>query len=116
MPPNGNGQVSEFDPHAGTLTLMYQSAIDNPALDMPDNMVIALRTGDLFLCEDNGANNNIRGLTEGGLIFDFAEAKTTPTEFCRVASMATETRCESAGEPGGVRGHVHDLGRPWKRR
>jgi hypothetical protein len=84
MPPNGNGQVSELDPHAETLTLVYQSAIDNPALDMPDNMVIALRTGDLFLSEDNGANNHIRGLTEDGLIFDFAEAKTNPTEFCGV--------------------------------
>jgi hypothetical protein len=84
MPPNGNGQVSELDPHAETLTLVYQSAIDNPAPDLPDNMVIAPRTGDLFLREDNGANNHIRGLTEDGLIFDFAEAKTNPTEFCGV--------------------------------
>jgi hypothetical protein len=85
--------VFELDPHAGTLTLVYQSAIDNPALDMPDSMVIALRTGDLFLCEDNGANNHIRGLTEDGLIFDLAEARRTRPSSAGCASMATETRC-----------------------
>jgi secreted PhoX family phosphatase len=82
MPPNGNGQVFELDPHEGTLTLVYQSAPINPALKMPDNLVIAPRTGDLFLCEDNMENNHIRGLTVDGLIFDFARAKSNPTEFC----------------------------------
>jgi secreted PhoX family phosphatase len=82
MPPNGNGQVFELDPQAGTLTLVFQSAVTAPALDMPDNLVVSPRTGDLFLCEDNGENNHIRGLTEDGLIFNFARAKSNPTEFC----------------------------------
>jgi secreted PhoX family phosphatase len=108
-PPNGNGQVFELDTAADTLTLVYESALTDPALIKPDNMVLA-KTGDLFLCEDNPASptppNHIRGLTPDGLIFDFARAQTNATEFAGVCfdrkgkTMFVNQQGATDGTPG----------------
>jgi secreted PhoX family phosphatase len=108
-PPNGSGQVFELDTSANTLTLVYESALTDPALIKPDNMVLA-KTGDLFLCEDNPASptppNHIRGLTPDGLIFDFAQAQTNATEFAGVCfdrkgkTMFVNQQGATDGTPG----------------
>ena len=108
-PPNGNGQVFELDTLSNMLTLVYESALTDPALIKPDNMVLA-QTGDLFLCEDNPASptppNHIRGLTPDGLIYDFAQAKTNATEFAGVCfdrrgrTMFVNQQGATDGTPG----------------
>jgi secreted PhoX family phosphatase len=75
------GQVWEYDPNRRTITLIFEST--NPAqLENPDNVVIVPRTGDIFLQEDGGGDQFVRGLTPEGEIFDFAQTVTNDTEFC----------------------------------
>lgn len=120
-PPNGNGQVFELDPSAGTLTLIYEAALVDPALIKPDNMVLA-RTGDLFLCEDNPASptppNHVRGLTPEGVIFDFVRAETNTTEFCGVCFDAPGRNMflNQQGATDGTPGVTYVIWGPWKRR
>jgi uncharacterized protein len=77
----GSGQVWELDPRRQTITLIFESP--GPAvLDGPDNVVIVPRTGDIFLQEDAGADQFIRGVTREGAIYDFAQTVTNDSEFC----------------------------------
>jgi uncharacterized protein len=75
------GQVWEYDPGRETITLIYES-VNPQSLENPDNVVIVPRTGDIFLCEDGGGQDFIRGLTQEGEIYDFAMAITNQTELC----------------------------------
>ncbi len=79
--PLKKGQVWEFDPRRRTITLIYQST-DVARLDNPDNIVIVPQTGDIFLQEDGPAPQYVRGLTQEGEIYDFAQTVTNDTEFC----------------------------------
>lgn len=67
---NGRGQVWAYSPSAGTLRLAYQSP-GSTTLDLPDN-VVASASGALVICEDGSGDNFLRGLTQGGEIFDLA--------------------------------------------
>jgi secreted PhoX family phosphatase len=75
------GQVWEYDIGREAITLIYESR-DAEALRNPDNIVVVPQTRDIFLCEDAGGTQFIRGLTPGGAIYDFARTNTNQTEFC----------------------------------
>ena len=75
------GQVYEFDPGSQTITLVYEST-NMATLENPDNIVIVPKTGDIFLQEDSGGEQFVRGLTPEGRIYDFARTITNNTEFC----------------------------------
>jgi uncharacterized protein len=117
-PPDGNGQIFALDPAANTLTLLLQSESADE-LAKPDNMVLA-STGDLFLCEDNPNHpppNRIRGVTPEGLIFEFAEAVTNPTEFCGACfdpkGLTMYVNQQGGGTAPGV---TYAIWGPWKRK
>lgn len=76
-----SGQIWEFDPRRQTLTLIYESP-GQDELESPDNIVVAPRTGDIFICEDGGDPQYIRGVTQQGEIYDFARTITDGSEFC----------------------------------
>ncbi len=78
------GQLWEFDPRGGgegTITLVYEST-DISTLEGPDNVVYVPRTGDVFLQEDASGDQFVRGVTEQGEIYDFAQTVSNETEFC----------------------------------
>ncbi|MBA2693564.1 MAG: DUF839 domain-containing protein [Rubrobacter sp.] len=75
-----SGQIWEFDPRRQTLTLIYESP-GQDELESPDNIVVAPRTGDIFICEDGGDPQYIRGVTQQGEIYDFAMSITDGSEF-----------------------------------
>jgi secreted PhoX family phosphatase len=68
---DGWGQVWMYDVRSETLTLMFESP-DQATLDMPDNITISPRGKSVLLCEDSSGANFLRGLTQDGLLFDFA--------------------------------------------
>jgi secreted PhoX family phosphatase len=67
----GWGQVWVYDISAETITLLFESPGQN-VLDLPDNITISPRRKSVLLCEDSSGDNFLRGLTQDGLIFDFA--------------------------------------------
>ena len=67
---NGSGQVWGYHVAAGMLQLVYESPGPD-VLDLPDNVTTSPR-GTLVLCEDNVNDNYLRGLTQGGQLFDIA--------------------------------------------
>jgi len=79
--PQNLGQVWEYDPDREILTLIFIST-DNTRLENPDNITIVPQTQDIFLCEDSPGTQFIRGVTQDGEIYDFAEALTNDSEFC----------------------------------
>jgi secreted PhoX family phosphatase len=79
--PANLGQVWEYDPGRETLTLIYVST-NSATLENPDNITIVPQTQDIFLCEDSPGTQYIRGVTQDGEIYDFAQALTNDSEFC----------------------------------
>jgi len=83
----GLGQLWEFDPRGrrgggeGSITLVYESD-DITKLEGPDNVVFVPKTGDVFLQEDASGDQFVRGVTEEGRIYDFAQTIANDTEFC----------------------------------
>jgi hypothetical protein len=67
---NGTGQIWAYHTNSEILQLLYQSPSAS-TLDFPDNVTTSPR-GTLILCEDNVNDNFLRGLTQGGQIFDIA--------------------------------------------
>ena len=120
-PPDGQGQIFELDPVAGTLTLIFQS----PGVEIlarPDSIVLSARTGDLFLCEDSplapSPPNHIRGLTPEGAIFDFARAQTNQSEFCGACfdSKGLTMYVNQQGiPPQGIPAVTYAIWGPWER-
>jgi secreted PhoX family phosphatase len=98
----GLGQIWEYDPSAQTLTLIFESKSEEE-LRSPDNLTVAPLTGDLFLCEDTGAPQFVRGLTKDGRIFDFARANDLDSEFCG-ACFSPDGRTLFVNQQGGRRG------------
>ncbi len=78
--PQNLGQVWEYDPGREVLTLIYIST-DAATLQNPDNVVIVPQTQDILLQEDSSAPS-MRGVTQDGEIYAFAEAVSNDTEFC----------------------------------
>jgi secreted PhoX family phosphatase len=68
---NGSGQIWSYHPRTGTLTCELQSPGPD-VLDFPDNVTARHGRGTVVICEDNVANNYIRGLTKDGRLFDIA--------------------------------------------
>lgn len=79
--PQNLGQVWEYDPGRETLTLIYVST-DSATLQNPDNITIVPQTQDIFLCEDSPGEQFIRGVTQDGEIYNFAQTVTNDSEFC----------------------------------
>ena len=75
------GQVWEYDPGRETLTLIYEST-NQMTLQNPDNIVVVPQTQDIFLCEDSPGEQYIRGVTQDGQIYNFAQTTTNDSEFC----------------------------------
>jgi hypothetical protein len=67
----GWGQVWVYDIRSETLTLIFESP-SQAVLDLPDNITMTPRRKAVILCEDSSGANYLRGLTQDGLIFDFA--------------------------------------------
>jgi len=70
------GQVFVYDPRRETLTMVFNSTgpgTSNTECDMPDNIAVSPRGG-IVLCEDGGNSiQRLRGLTQNGGTFVFAE-------------------------------------------
>ena len=79
--PQNLGQVWEYDPGREVLTLIYIST-NSATLENPDNITIVPQTQDILLCEDSDADQFIRGVTQDGEIYDFAQTTTNDAEFC----------------------------------
>ena len=80
----GAGQLWEYTPRgrdAGVLKLIFESP-GTDVLDAPDNLVVVPATGDIFLQEDGGGEQFVRGVTKRGKIYDFAQTVLNGTEFC----------------------------------
>jgi len=80
----GAGQLWEYTPRGrdgGELKLIFESP-GADVLDAPDNLVVVPDTGDVFLQEDGGGQQFVRGVTRRGEIYDFAETVINGTEFC----------------------------------
>jgi uncharacterized protein len=78
------GQLWEFRPRgrdSGELKLIYESTSVED-LEGPDNLVVVPQTGHVFLQEDAGGEQFVRGVTPGGEIYDFAKTVLNETEFC----------------------------------
>lgn len=79
--PAGLGQLWELDPATDKLTLVYVGT-DATDLQSPDNLVYVPLTGDIFLQEDGEDEQFVRGVTQDGRIYDFAQTVLNDTEFC----------------------------------
>jgi secreted PhoX family phosphatase len=80
----GAGQLWQLTPRGsggGELKLIFESP-GADVLDAPDNLVIVPATGDVFLQEDGGGEQFVRGVTARGEIYDFAQTVINDTEFC----------------------------------
>jgi uncharacterized protein len=80
----GSGQLWQLTPRGrdgGDLTLIFESP-GADVLDAPDNLVVVPQTGDVFLQEDGGGEQFVRGVTKRGEIYDFAKTVLNGTEFC----------------------------------
>jgi uncharacterized protein len=80
----GAGQLWQFTPRGksgGDLKLIFESP-GADVLDAPDNLVVVPETGDVFLQEDGGGEQFVRGVTKRGEIYDFAKTVLNGTEFC----------------------------------
>ena len=80
----GLGQLWQFiprDPDRGGLRLIYESTSADD-LKNPDNLVVVPATGDVFLQEDSGGGQFIRGVNRRGEIYDFARTLVNEFEFC----------------------------------
>jgi uncharacterized protein len=79
-----SGQLWEYRPQGrsgGQLKLIYESPGPDQ-LDGPDNLVVVPHTGHVFLQEDAGGEQFIRGVTPRGEIYDFARTVLNESEFC----------------------------------
>ena len=80
---------------AQTLHLVYEST-DQDRLDGPDNNAGSPRGG-VAVCEDGDAKSNfVRGLSQDGELFDFAE-NTSPAAVAPDEKVSKNKRSEFAG-------------------
>jgi uncharacterized protein len=80
----GAGQLWQLTPrgkNGGELKLIFESP-GADVLDAPDNLVVVPETGDVFLQEDGGGEQFVRGVTKRGEIYNFAKTALNSTEFC----------------------------------
>jgi uncharacterized protein len=83
--------------------------------DKPDNITVSPRGTGLLVCEDNGHQVHLRGITPEGTVFDFARNLADTREFAGVCfSPDGETLFVS------IQGTLHPsatyaIGGPWRR-
>jgi uncharacterized protein len=80
----GAGQLWKYTPRGrdrGELELIFESP-SAAVLDAPDNLVIVPHNGDVWLQEDGGGEQFVRGVTRRGEIYNFARTALNNTEFC----------------------------------
>ncbi len=105
----GLGQVWEYDPGREVLTLIFISP-NRATLENPDNVTIVPQTQDIFLCEDSPGEQFIRGVTQDGEIYNFAQTITNDTEFCGACfdpdgqTLYVNEQGSRGNLPGGVPG------------
>jgi secreted PhoX family phosphatase len=68
---NGSGQLWAYDVRRRRLTCRFQSPGPD-VLDFPDNLAARNDRGTIVMCEDNVADNYVRGLSRHGRLFDIA--------------------------------------------
>lgn len=73
------GQVWRYVPADEALVLVYESRAAD-VLDSPDNITVSPRGG-ILICEDNGVDTHLRGLSPSGEIFPFARNLLNRREF-----------------------------------
>jgi secreted PhoX family phosphatase len=66
---NGSGQIWAYNTRSQQLQLIFESP-GADTLDLPDNVTTRGGRNTLVLCEDNINDNYLRGLTQGGQLFD----------------------------------------------
>lgn len=94
----GSGQVWAYDTREQTLRVVFQSS--GPLqLDLPDNITTSPR-GTLVVCEDNRADNFIRGLGQDGRLWDIALNR------LRSSTGADRSNDEFAGSAFSPDGHT----------
>lgn len=99
LSPN-EGTAQETEQHA-TLEL-YAESEDKSVLHMCDNVTIA-PWGDVFLCEDNGELNHIKGINKEGEIYTFACNRSSESELTgAVFSPSGKTLFVNVQENGDV--------------
>jgi uncharacterized protein len=112
-----NGQIWQYDPVAGTLTLIFESP-GADVLKRPDNLTGHRPTGDIFMCEDARYPQFIRGLTPDGQLYDFARAIAYDSEFAG-ACFDPEFRTLFVNQQGsvarGLPGRTYAIWGPWNR-
>jgi secreted PhoX family phosphatase len=100
----GAGQVWRYIPGAtalegGTLELFIESP-DPDILDFPDNLIVA-PTGDLLICEDGTAGNNLVGITPKGQLYTFGRNVLNASEFAGICfSPDSQTMFVNIQDPG----------------
>ena len=107
--PSNLGQVWEYDPGREVLTLVYVST-SRQTLENPDNVTIVPQTQDILLCEDSSGDQFIRGVTQDGEIYDFAQSGDNDSEFCG-ACFSPDGQTLFVNQQGG-RGIVDESGQP----
>ena len=107
--PQNLGQVWEYDPGRETLTLIYIST-SAETLENPDNITIVPQTQDILLCEDSDGDQFIRGVTQDGEIYNFAQSQDNDSEFCG-AVFDPDGQTLYVNQQGG-RGIVDESGQP----
>lgn len=106
----GLGQVWELTPRGrdgGQLRLVYEST-DPGTLEAPDNLVVVPGTQDVFLQEDGGGDNYVRGVNRQGAIYDFARTLINDSEFCG-GCFSPDGRTFFLNQQGGRPGTAGDL-------
>ncbi|MCB0644644.1 MAG: DUF839 domain-containing protein, partial [Phaeodactylibacter sp.] len=87
--PSKYGQVFRYQPspaegtpqeqHQPGLLELFAESTDRTLLHACDNLTVA-PSGDLFLCEDNGVLNHIRGINRQGEVYTFACNRSSKSE------------------------------------
>jgi secreted PhoX family phosphatase len=69
-------------------------------LDFPDNLIVA-PTGDLLICEDGTAGNNLVGITPKGQLYTFGRNVLNASEFAGICfSPDNQTMFVNIQDPG----------------
>lgn len=73
------GQVFAYNPSSNTVKLVVESTAQRE-LEAPDNITVA-PFGDLFLCEDGDGDNYVVGVSQSGLLYQFAKNNINDSEY-----------------------------------
>lgn len=71
----------EYDSRRDTLKLVYQS-LRADDLQAPDDLVYVPQTGVVLLQADGPGEQFVRGVTQEGQVYDFAQSLLSDSEFC----------------------------------